>query len=92
MKYPLTRDQWSVHFNISRDGKLFAGDGGAPNMVAHAEDGKWLYLFTPQPDGTLKAERDLTAKMKPEIEEALRINREHDAKMERSYGKKWMRW
>jgi len=57
LRYPVTRDQWSVHFNISRDGKLFAGDGGAPNMVAHAENGKWLYLFTPQPDGTLKAER-----------------------------------
>ncbi len=57
LRYAVTRDQWSVHFNISRDGKLFAGDGGAPNMVAHANDGKWLYLFTPQPDGTLKAER-----------------------------------
>ena len=56
-KFAVMRDQWSVHFNISRDGKLFAGDGGAPNMVAHANDGKWLYLFTPQPDGTLKAER-----------------------------------
>jgi oligogalacturonide lyase len=56
-KYELPRDQWSVHFNISHDGKLFAGDGGAPNMVAHAENGKWIYLFTPQPDGTLKAEK-----------------------------------
>ena len=35
-----------------------------------------------------KAERDLTEKMKPEIAEALRINREHDAEMERLYGKK----
>jgi oligogalacturonide lyase len=56
-RYPLERDQWSVHYNISRDGKLFAGDGGAPNMVAHAANGKWLYLFTPQSDGTLRAER-----------------------------------
>lgn len=53
--YPLERDQWSVHFNISHDGKLFAGDGGAPNMVAHATNGKWLWLFTPQTNGTLKA-------------------------------------
>jgi hypothetical protein len=56
-RYPVERDQWSVHFNISRDGKLFAGDGGAPNMVAKAEHGKWLYLFTPQPGSTLKAEK-----------------------------------
>jgi oligogalacturonide lyase len=57
IRYPLERDQWSVHFNISRDGHLFAGDGGAPNMVARARDGKWLYLFTPRRDGTLRAER-----------------------------------
>jgi len=57
LRYPLPRDQWSVHYNISRDGKLFAGDGGAPNMVAHADDGKWIYLFIPRSDGTLKAER-----------------------------------
>jgi oligogalacturonide lyase len=46
--YHVDRDQWSVHFNISPDGKLFAGDGGDQEMVAHARDGKWLYLFTPQ--------------------------------------------
>jgi oligogalacturonide lyase len=56
LRYSIERDQWSVHFNISRDGKLFAGDGGAPNMVAHATNGKWLWLFTPQTGGTLKAE------------------------------------
>jgi oligogalacturonide lyase len=56
-RYPIGRDQWSVHYNASWDGKLFAGDGGAPNMVARAKDGKWVYLFKPQPDGTLKAER-----------------------------------
>ena len=57
IRYPLERDQWSVHFNISRDGILFAGDGGASNMVAHATNGKWLYLFRPQPNGTLQPER-----------------------------------
>jgi oligogalacturonide lyase len=46
--YHVDRDQWSVHFNISPDGKHFAGDGGDEEMVAHAKDGKWLYLFTPQ--------------------------------------------
>lgn len=56
-RYELERNQWSVHYNISWDGKLFAGDGGGPNMVAKAPDGKWIYLFTPQADGTLKAEK-----------------------------------
>jgi oligogalacturonide lyase len=56
IRYPIERDQWSVHFNVSRDGKLFSGDGGAPNMVAHATNGKWLWLFTPQSGGTLIAE------------------------------------
>jgi oligogalacturonide lyase len=46
--YHVDRDQWSVHFQISPDGKTFAGDGGDEEMVAHAKDGKWLYLFTPQ--------------------------------------------
>lgn len=46
--YHMDRDQWSVHFNVSRDGALFAGDGGDPEMVAHARDGKWIYLFRPE--------------------------------------------
>ena len=46
--YHLDRDQWSVHYNVSPDGKLFAGDGGDAEMVAHAKDGKWLYLFRPK--------------------------------------------
>ena len=55
-RYSLERDQWSVHYNISRDQKLFAGDGGGPNMVAKARKGIWIWLFTPQPDQTLRAE------------------------------------
>jgi oligogalacturonide lyase len=46
--YHLQRNEWSVHYNVSPDGKLFAGDGGDSEMVAHAPDGKWLYLFHPQ--------------------------------------------
>jgi oligogalacturonide lyase len=46
--YHVDRDHWSVHFNISPDGQFFAGDGGDEEMVAHAKDGKWLYLFTPE--------------------------------------------
>lgn len=46
--YAVDRNEWSVHFNISPDQKLFAGDGGDNEMVAHAPDGKWLYLFHPR--------------------------------------------
>jgi oligogalacturonide lyase len=47
--YHLDRDQWSVHFNVSPDGTLFSGDGGSEDKnVAHAKDGKWLYLFHPR--------------------------------------------
>ena len=46
--YHLQRDEWSVHFNVSRDGTMFGGDGGDREMVAHAKDGKWIYLFRPQ--------------------------------------------
>ncbi|KQU62071.1 oligogalacturonate lyase [Sphingomonas sp. Leaf339] len=46
--YHVERNQWSVHYNTSSDGKTFAGDGGDSEMVAHAPDGKWIYLLTPQ--------------------------------------------
>lgn len=48
VRYHLLRNEWSVHFNVSPDGRLFAGDGGGPGMVAHAPDGKWIYLFRPE--------------------------------------------
>ena len=46
--YHLQRDEWSVHFNVSRDGTLFAGDGGDSEMVAHAKDAQWIYVFLPE--------------------------------------------
>ncbi len=46
--YEMDRNEWSIHFNQSPDQALFAGDGGDPTQVAHAEDGEWLYLFTPK--------------------------------------------
>jgi oligogalacturonide lyase len=46
--YHLDRNEWSVHFNVSPDGTLFAGDGGDSEMVARAPDGKWIYLFRPE--------------------------------------------
>jgi oligogalacturonide lyase len=46
--YHLQRNEWSIHFNVTRDGKLFTGDGGDEGQVAHAPDGKWIYLFRPE--------------------------------------------
>lgn len=53
--YNLKREEWSVHFNVSLDGKLFAGDGGGPTSVAARTmdrqdiqgQGQWMYLFRP---------------------------------------------
>ena len=47
IRYKVQRDQWSVHYNVSRDGKLFLGDGGGPHSVAAPGNGQWLYLFHP---------------------------------------------
>ena len=46
--YHLQRNEWSIHFNVTRDGKLFCGDGGDPGQVARAPDGQWIYLFRPE--------------------------------------------
>lgn len=47
-KYQLERNEWSIHFNSTKDNSLFCGDGGDPGQVARAPDGQWIYLFTPQ--------------------------------------------
>ncbi len=49
--YRVARPHWSVHFNASRDGRIFAGDGGGPNSVAAPGHGQWIYLFRPGPAG-----------------------------------------
>lgn len=46
--YNVERNEWSVHYYQSPDGTRFSGDGGDSEMVAHAPDGKYLYLFTPR--------------------------------------------
>jgi len=46
--YKVDRNQWSVHYNQAPDLRHFSGDGGDSEMVAHASDGKYLYLFTPR--------------------------------------------
>ncbi|WP_167546734.1 oligogalacturonate lyase family protein [Stieleria maiorica] len=64
VRYRLKRDEWSVHYNISRDGTLFAGDGGGPKSVANQTplpekrrldppgNGQWIYLFRPDDEFT----------------------------------------
>ena len=49
-KYSLTRDEWSIHFNLSKDQTMFCGDGGNETQVARAKDGRWIYLFKPAGD------------------------------------------
>src|SRR5256886_4855266 len=56
MRYKVQRSEWSVHYNVAPDGKLFAGDGGGPNSVAAPGNGQWIYLFTPH-GGALQAEK-----------------------------------
>jgi len=46
--YHLDRDEWSIHFNVTKDGTLFCGDGGDPGQVARAKNGEWIYLFRPE--------------------------------------------
>ena len=62
--YHLERSEWSVHFNVSPDGSLFAGDGGGPDSVAAPGNGQWIYLFRPEmvrdrPDGALPNQKEL---------------------------------
>lgn len=55
-KYQMTRDEWSIHFNSTKDQRFFCGDGGNDTQVAKAKDGMWIYLFQPEGD-KLKSER-----------------------------------
>ena len=46
--YHMTRNEWSIHFNVTADESLFCGDGGDPGQVARATDGEWIELFRPE--------------------------------------------
>lgn len=46
--YHMQRNEWSIHFNVTEDEKLFTGDGGDPGQVAKAPDGEWIELFHPE--------------------------------------------
>ena len=48
LAYHLQRNEWSIHFNLTRDLDLFCGDGGDSGQVAQAPDGEWIELFRPQ--------------------------------------------
>jgi oligogalacturonide lyase len=84
--YHLERSEWSVHFNVSPDGTLFAGDGGGPNSVAAPGNGQWIYLFRPEmvkdrTDGVLP---NLKALIKPgffKAEKLVNLAR-HDYRLE----------
>jgi oligogalacturonide lyase len=74
VRYPLQRSEWSVHYNVSWDGKLFAGDGGGPDSVANRTplpekrplnppgNGQWIYLFRPRADKSARADKSETGK------------------------------
>ena len=46
--YHMQRNEWGIHFNVSRDKSLFCDDGGDPGQVARAKDGEWIELLHPQ--------------------------------------------
>ena len=55
-KFSLTKSEWSVHYNVSRDGTFYSGDGGGPDSVAKGDNGQWMYKFTPK-NGKFVAEK-----------------------------------
>ncbi len=52
IRYSLPKNEWSVHYNVSPDGKFFVGDGGGPTSVARGDNGQWIFLFTPDASTT----------------------------------------
>jgi oligogalacturonide lyase len=45
--FHMERNEWSIHFNVTKDEDLFTGDGGDPGQVAKAPDGEYIELFHP---------------------------------------------
>jgi oligogalacturonide lyase len=46
--YHMERDDWGIHFNLTRDLDLFCDDGGDPGQVARAKNGEWIELLHPE--------------------------------------------
>ncbi len=92
IRYPIERSQWSVHYNISWDSKLFAGDGGGTNSVANhtplperrrlnpPANGQWIYLFRPRP-GDYETLNGNVRVAKLEIEKLVDLSR-HNYRLE----------
>jgi oligogalacturonide lyase len=95
IRYPIAREHWSVHFNISRDGKLFAGDGGGPSSVANLtplperktlhppQNGQGIFLFTPidAPVETIKVGGEAVKIAKLSVQKLVDLSK-HDYKLE----------
>jgi len=95
IRYPIERRQWSVHYNVAWNGKLFAGDGGGPNSVANRTplpegrpldppgNGQWIYLFKPRPGefDALKVGHDTVKVGRLEAEKLVDLSR-HDYRLE----------
>jgi oligogalacturonide lyase len=86
--YPLQPLEWSIHYNISPDGKLFAGDGNGNGSAAG--HGKWIYLYRPNPRNpataptTQQTERDQSQLIVPgamTVEKLVNIEK-HDYRLE----------
>jgi oligogalacturonide lyase len=88
VRYPVTREQWSVHYYVSWDGKMFSGDGGGPNSVANRlpgqgtlnppQNGQWMYLFTPTGEYTTMKVNGEDVKVGTLKEEKLADLRKHN--------------
>lgn len=94
IRYPIERSQWSVHYNISRDGRLFAGDGGGPASVANRTplpegrpldppgNGPWIYLFKPRSEfDTVKVGNEAVQVGRLEVDKLVDLSR-HDYRLE----------
>jgi oligogalacturonide lyase len=94
IRYGVARSEWSVHYNVSPEGKLFAGDGGGPNSVANKTplpenktldppgNGQWIYLFRPPKDFETKLIDGEEVKVGRFIAEKLVDLSKHDYRLE----------
>jgi oligogalacturonide lyase len=81
--YSLPKNEWSVHYNVSPDGTLYAGDGGGPTSVARGDNGQFIFLFTPDPSTAqvVKVGHDDVTQMKFKAEKLVDLSK-HDYGLE----------
>jgi oligogalacturonide lyase len=46
--YHMERDDWGIHFNLTKDLDIFCDDGGDPGQVARSKNGEWIELLHPK--------------------------------------------